>query len=79
MVQQKLHSKSNLDQLLNRNPPLQDHLSRNHVDEVMLNVINHTPQQLEEVLPRRTTKSKSLHEISTVAVDYLQTCYAFLG
>jgi len=44
----------------------------------MLHIVHHTPKQLEEVLPRKTTKGKSLHEIFTVAADCLQTCDALL-
>ena len=44
----------------------------------MLHVVHHTPQQLEEVLPHRTTKGKSLHEISAPTADCLQTCNALL-
>ena len=71
-------SSRNSNQLQNYSPPLQDPLNKICVDEVMLHVVHHTPQQLKEVLPRKMTKGKSLHEISTVAVDCLQTCDALL-
>ena len=73
MVQQKLHSKSNSNQVLNCSPPQQDPLHRNCVDEVILNVIHHAPQQLEEVFPHRKTKKESPHKIFVAAVDRLQT------
>ena len=78
MVQQKHHSKPNTNQLLNYSPPLKDPLSRNRVDEVMLNVVHHTFQQLEEVLHCRIAKGESLHEVLTAAVDSLQAYNALL-
>ena len=50
MIQNKLHSKTHIDKLLNRGPPLQDPLGGDSVDKVMLNVIHHTPQHPQEVL-----------------------------
>ena len=43
MIQNKLHSKTHTDKLLNRSPPLQDPLGGDSVDKVMLNVVHHTP------------------------------------
>ena len=44
----------------------------------MLDVTHHTPQQLEEVLPYRTTKEEPLHEISTATIDCLKVGDALL-
>ena len=52
---------------------MQDPFNRNRVDKVILNVIHHTPLQLEEVLPYRTIKKESLHDIFVATVDRLQT------
>ena len=38
----------------------------------MLDVIHHTLEQLEEILPRRSTKEKPLHEVPMAAIDRLQ-------
>ena len=43
MIQNKLHSKTHIDKLLNRSPPLQDPLGGDSVDKVMLNVVHHAP------------------------------------
>ena len=57
------------DKLLNHSPQLQDPLGGDSVDEVMLNIIHHTPQHHQEVLFGRTTKAKSLHKVTTAAID----------
>ena len=72
MLQQKPKIKINTDQLLNCGPPLQNPLSENDVHKIVFNVIHHTPQQLKEMLPSRTTKGKSLHAVSMVMVNHLQ-------
>jgi len=72
VVQQKLYSKLNSDQLQNCSPPLQDSLYKHGVNEVMLNVVHHTPQQLEEVFLCRTTKEEALHEVSATTIGCLQ-------
>ena len=69
MIQNKLHSKTHTDKLLNHGPPLQDPLSGDSVDKVMLNVIHHTPQHPQEVLSGRTTKAESLHKVATATID----------
>ena len=51
---------------------MQDPFNKNRVDKVILNVIHHTPLQLEEVLPYRTIKKESLHDIFVATVDRLQ-------
>ena len=38
----------------------------------MLNVIHHTPQQLQKVLSGKMAKVESLHKVTTAAVDRLQ-------
>ena len=38
----------------------------------MLDVVYHTPKQLQKVLPSGTAKTESLHEVTTAAIDYLQ-------
>ena len=43
MIQNKLHGKTHASKLLYRNPPLQDPLFGDGVNEVMLNVIHHAP------------------------------------
>ena len=43
MIQNKLHSKTHIDKLLNCSPPLQDPLGGDSVDKVMLNVVYHAP------------------------------------
>ena len=44
----------------------------------MLDVIHHIPQKLEEVLPRKSTKEKSLHKVPTAIIDHLQVGDALL-
>ena len=51
---------------------LQNPLDKHSIDEVTLNVVHHTPQQLKEVLPRGLTKKKSLHKIPTTVINSLQ-------
>ena len=70
MFKNKLHGKTHTDELLNHGPPLQDPPSRNRVNEVMLDVIQHTPQHFQEMLPRGTTKVKLLHKIAVTVVDH---------
>ena len=71
VIHLKLYSKSNPDQLLICSPSLQDPLHRHDVDEVIHNIVHHTPQ-LEEVFPRGTIEKESLHKISMTAIDRLQ-------
>ena len=68
---QKLQSKPNVNQLLNYSPSLQNPFNRNDVNEVILNIVHHTPQQLKEVFPRKTTKGESLNKVTTATVDCL--------
>ena len=72
VVQEQLYNKAHSDQLLYCNPPLQDPFGGNNIDEVVLNVIHHTPQQLQEMLSHGTAKKKSSHEVPTAPIDYLQ-------
>ena len=44
----------------------------------MLNIVQHTLQQIEEVLLRGSAKRKPLHEIPTASVYCLQTGNTFL-
>ena len=69
MIQNKSHSKTHTDKLLNRYPPLQDPLGGDSVDKVMLNIVHHAPHHPQEVLSSRTTKSESLHKVTTVSID----------
>ena len=63
MVQDKLHNKTHIDQLLNRSPPLQNPLGRDSINKVMFNIIHYDSQQLQEMLPGRMTKAKSLLKV----------------
>ena len=69
MIQNKLHSKTHTDKLLNRGLPLQDPFGGNIVDKVMFNVIYHAPQHPQKVLSSRMTKTESLHKVTTAAID----------
>ena len=71
MVQNELHSKAHTNKLLNCSLPLHDPFGGDGVNKVMFNVIYHTPQQFQKVLPDRTAKAKSLHKVSTVIIDCL--------
>ncbi|KAM3691930.1 hypothetical protein ACB098_08G048700 [Castanea mollissima] len=71
MVQDELHSNVRANKLLYRSPPLQDPLSGNSVNKVMLDVVHHTLQQLQKVFFSRTAKAESLHEVTAVAIDCL--------
>ena len=44
MVQNELYNKAHADKLLYRSPPLQDPLSENGINEVVLDVVHHAPQ-----------------------------------
>ena len=44
MVQDELHSKAHIDQLLNRISPLQDPLGGDNIYKVMLNIIHYATQ-----------------------------------
>ena len=44
MVQNKLHSETYTDKLLNRGSPLQNPLGGDSVNKIVLNVIHHAPQ-----------------------------------
>ena len=79
MVQNELHNKAHANKLLNRNSSLQDPLGGNCVNKVMLNIIHHTPQQLQKVLSGRTAKAESLHEVTMATVDRLQMRSTILG
>ena len=79
MVQNELHSKAHTNKLLNHSPSLQDPLGGNYVNKVMLNIIHHSPQQLQKLLFGRTAKAKSLHEVTTTIIDYLQMRSTILG
>ena len=63
MVQNELHSKAHTNKLL------QDPLGGNSINEVVLDVVHHVPQQLQKVLPDRTAKAESLHEVSMATID----------
>ena len=78
VIQQELHCKANLDQHLNCSLPLQNPLSRYGINEVMLNIIHHASQQLEEVLPCGSAKRKPLHEVPMAILYCLQTGNALL-
>ena len=70
VLKNKHHSKTYADKLLHRSPPLQNSLGKNSVDEIMLNVVQHTPQHFQEMLPGRMAKTKALHKIVVTAVDH---------
>ena len=70
MLKNKLHSETHTDELLFRSSPLQNSLGRNSVDEIMLNVVQHTPQHFQEMIPGRTAKMKVLHKVVVTAVDH---------
>ena len=72
MVQNELYSKAHTNNLLHHSSPPQDPLSGNGINEVVLNVVHHTPQQLQKVLSSEMTKMESLHEVLVVVVNYLQ-------
>ena len=72
MLKNKFHSETHTDKLLYRGPPLQDLPGRNRVDEVVLDVIQHTSQHPQEMLPRRTTKVKLPHKIAMTTVEHHQ-------
>ena len=72
MVQNELYSKAHANKLLYHSPPLQDPLGRNDINKFVLDVVHHTPQQLQKVLSNRAAKTESLHEVTTAAVNCLQ-------
>ena len=72
MLMNKLHSETHTDELLYHSPPLQDLPNRNRVDEVVLDVIQHTSQHPQEMLPRRTTKVELPHKIAMTTVEHHQ-------
>ena len=72
MVHNELHNKAHANKLLNRSPPLQDPFGGDSVNKVVLNIIHHTPQQLQKVHFGRMAKAKFLHEVTTTTVDRLQ-------
>ena len=72
MVQDKLHNKVHANKLLYHSPPLQDPFGGNNVNEVVLDVVHHTPQQLQNVPPSRTAQAESLHEVTMATIDHLQ-------
>ena len=72
MVQNELYSKAHANKLLYHSSSLQDPLGRNDINKVVLDVVHHTPQQLQKVLSNRAAKTESLHEVTTAAIDYLQ-------
>ena len=72
MVQNELYSKAHTNNLLHHSSPPQDPLSGNGINEVVLNVVHHTPQQLQKVLSSEMTKMESLHEVLAVVVNCLQ-------
>ena len=43
MVWYELHDKAYSNQLLNYSPPLQNPLSRNSINEVVLDIVHHAP------------------------------------
>ena len=79
MVQYELYSKAHANKLLNRSPPLRDPFGGNCVNKIMLNIIHHTPHQLQKVLSGRTAKAESLHKVITATVDRLQMKNTILG
>ena len=79
MVHNELHSKTHANKLLNPSPPLQDPLGRNGVNKVVLNIVHHAPQHLQEVLSSRTTKSESLHEVKAATINQHQMRNTVLG
>ena len=46
VVQNELHNKAHINKLLNRISPSQDPLSGDSINEVMLNIVHHTPKHL---------------------------------
>ena len=50
---------------------MQDPLGGDSINEVMLNVIHYTPQQLQEMLPGKTTEAESQHEVAPAIVNCL--------
>ena len=70
MLKNKLHSKTYADELLHCSPPLQNSLGRNSVDKIMLNIVQHTSQHFQEMLPGRTAQTKALHKVAMTAVDH---------
>jgi len=79
VVQNELHSKAHTNKLLNHSPPLQNPLGGDSVDEVMLDIVHHTPQHLQEMLSRRTAKAESLHKVTTTTGDCHQMKSTILG
>ena len=71
VVKNELHNKAHANKLLYRSPPLQDPFGGNSVNKVLLDVVNHAPQQLQKVILSGTTKVESLHKVTAVAIDYL--------
>ena len=78
MVQHELHDKAHSNQLMNRDPPLQNPLGRHDINKVVLNIIHHTSQQLKKMLPRRTAEKKPLYEVSVATINCLQMGNALL-
>ena len=72
MIQNKLHNETHTNKLLNRGSPLQDPLGGDGVNKTMLDIVHHAPQHLQEVLPGRTAKTKSLHKITTTTINHHQ-------
>ena len=72
MIQNKLHSKTHTNKLINRGSPLQDPFGGDSVDKVMLNVVHHAPQHPQEVVSSKTIKAESLHKVTTAAIDNRQ-------
>ena len=71
MVKNELHNKAHANKLLYRSPPLQDPFGGNSVNKVLLDVVNHAPQQLQKVILSGTAKVESLYKVTAVAIDYL--------
>ena len=69
MIQNELHSRAHAEKLLNRSPSQQDPLGEESVNKVVLNVIYHTPQHHQKVLPGRTAEAESLHKVTMATVD----------
>ena len=69
VIQNELYSKAHANKFLNYSLPLQDPLGGDSVNKVVLNVIHHTPQQLQKVLSGRTTEAESLHKVTMAIVD----------
>ena len=78
MTQNKLHSKTHTNKLLNRSSLLQDPFDGDSIDKVMLDVVYHAPQHPQEMLSGRTTKAESLHKVTTATIDRRQVRNAIL-